>query len=198
MSEPSKPTSENPQSLGQTFQPQSELTAPETVKDEPSFTVNDLDEALKDDGPGDDAPADQIAATIRHWHGILVFVGRKKTDLAWRIGRALALAQSKVPNGSWYNFLDRELSGLSKTTIWRYVQLYTRSPNGPSSMPLTDAYVYLGIANNGNNTVEDYLYQLRQLVSKIWKLTRTARGFSANALFVETGTFTARATACHS
>jgi hypothetical protein len=164
---------------GPTFSPQSELTSREPVQDARSFTLNDFDMALNDDGPSHDASAAEHAESIRRWHGILVFVGRKKTDLAWKIGRALSFAQAQTSNGNWYAFLDEELPDISKSTIWRYIQLYERSPDRPPKMPLTDAYVYLGIVNNGRNTVEEYLHLLEQFVSKVWKLMRTARGLAA-------------------
>lgn len=151
-----------------------ELTAPEPVKEEPSFTVQDFADAVKDDGPPADAPVADLAAAVRRWHGILKFVGRQETSVAWRIGRALTYAQDQVKHGDWYNFLDREFPGLSKTTIWRYMQLYVRSPKRPPKKPLTDAYVHLGIVSNGRNTVEEYCQQLKVLVTKIAKLTRSA------------------------
>lgn len=167
-----------PEGMRALFQPESELTVPDSVKGEQSFTLQDFEAALIENGPSDDATVEVIAATIRRWNGILIHVGKRKTALAWRIGKALVQARNKVAHGQWYPYLKRELEDLSKPTIWRYMQLYIRSPQGPPVSPLTDAYVDLGVCSNGNNTVQEYLRQLGFWVSKAWKLRRAVKGLN--------------------
>lgn len=151
---------------------------PVAVKDEPTFTVNDLETAVNDEDVNSDASAEELAETIRRWHGILVYVGKKKTALAWRIGKALTLAREKIADGKWYDYLSREFPGVSKTTIWRYIQLYQRARRKPPARPLTDAYSALGIVQPARNSVDEYLHQLEILAADIWKLERTIRSLN--------------------